>query len=1093
MSAGASAIDLRHQGSARHPVPSMPRAGRGSLSLLRQGLQTAAESGASGRPDGFRSAICARLLAVGQHRGFAAEPAPEPAAQLSGKTRRRRTPPAAASLTPHAEAITPLRELGEERRKGREYGGGEAKRRAERSRRGKQATALPGSHAAGQPAAQQAAPGAAAAGGAAASWAPAQPSSDAAPLAAAAAMLVEDGADDVASAEDPSEAAEAAAIQEVYRNEPPPDVCIVDTAEAARAVAAQLLAPDMRDGQVVFACDTEVMDIDVSSHSPCCHGRVICFSIYAGDEFHWGPEASFDAARCRLQEAGSAGARCTRQLLPCCSGPTFLLLRPRFPLPLPPLLVQPPAPGQPNRSMLWVDTWLGGDEGRAAEAAAIAEAFRPFWESTDHPKACRRGAQRCWGACCCKGLWCRREAGWRGRAVLVWHNYSFDRHVLERMGLRMRGFGADTMHMARLWDSSRIGRGGYSLEALSSDPGLMGDGTEAGADAIRGKVSMKKLFGRPNIKADGTPGKARGRRRRGARLMILPAVEELQRDPETKWKWVNYSAYDAKSTLLLYSALRWELEATAVQPDPHVVADYETAGVRVESMWDVYCHFWRPFGELLTDMEATGMAVDREHLAAAQRQAEADQAQAQETFRRWATARVPDAQYMNVGSGPQVLQLLFGGAKNKNADKPPVPLERVFKARAVPNQVGVLLGEKRAKKNMDITLHNVWDRGRPSPLEAQVFTPSGAPACSTPVLRGLAGKSGRASQRLVELGLQQTAADFSDVVEAADALEHGGGDPGAPEAAGGGEAWPTDDAEIAQRQQVMQAQEELEDIGKREGLGRLFPLFGSVAEGLRACEAVGALVDASAIDTLLSNFIVPLQSDAISKPDAAGSMIAAFELGGDFHSRTALGMYDHIKEAIGRGKCLLEAGEGVDPSVPLLKDKFASERRKAKVLNFSIAYGKTAHGLSKDWGVSLAEAEDTVSRWYSDRPEASRQLAGIKRWQEEQRAMAVSRGYVQTVLGRRRQLPDATSKSRAAQAHALRAAINTPIQARFARRLQRAVHDEVILEGPRETAPRARDLVVACMRSPFSGVTAQPLRVDLVVDSKYADTWYDAK
>lgn len=61
--------------------------------------------------------------------------------------------------------------------------------------------------------------------------------------------------------------------------------------------------------------------------------------------------------------------------------------------------------------------------------------------------------------------------------------------------------------------------------------------------------------------------------------------------------------------------------------------------------------------------------------------------------------------------------------------------------------------------------------------------------------------------------------------------------------------------------------------------------------------------------------------------------------------------------------------------MPLLKDKFASERRKAKVLNFSIAYGKTAHGLSKDWGVTLDEAKDTVARWYSDRPEVRCQPA----------------------------------------------------------------------------------------------------------------------
>ena len=171
------------------------------------------------------------------------------------------------------------------------------------------------------------------------------------------------------------------------------------------------------------------------------------------------------------------------------------------------------------------------------------------------------------------------------------------------------------------------------------------------------------------------------------------------------------------------------------------------------------------------------------------------------------------------------------------------------------------------------------------------------------------------------------------------------------------------------------------------------------------------------------------------------SMQEAFRLGGDFHSRTALGMYDNIKEAIKAGRpchvstcashvhadpslipglsglaggqgrrsqrhmytyvyvhalclcfshqspcqrcscpssrtyaetCILEwdGGEDHKPSpTPLLKDMFANERKKAKILNFSIAYGKTAHGLAKDWGTSLSEAEETVERWYSDRPE----------------------------------------------------------------------------------------------------------------------------
>ena len=58
-----------------------------------------------------------------------------------------------------------------------------------------------------------------------------------------------------------------------------------------------------------------------------------------------------------------------------------------------------------------------------------------------------------------------------------------------------------------------------------------------------------------------------------------------------------------------------------------------------------------------------------------------------------------------------------------------------------------------------------------------------------------------------------------------------------------------------------------------EGYGRLFSAFDTLEGGLRACDAVDSLVDASAIDTLLSNFIVPLQSDDISKPDPSGGWV----------------------------------------------------------------------------------------------------------------------------------------------------------------------------------------------------------------------------
>ncbi|GFP93394.1 DNA polymerase i a chloroplastic/mitochondrial [Phtheirospermum japonicum] len=82
------------------------------------------------------------------------------------------------------------------------------------------------------------------------------------------------------------------------------------------------------------------------------------------------------------------------------------------------------------------------------------------------------------------------------------------------------------------------------------------------------------------------------------------------------------------------------------------------------------------------------------------------------------------------------------------------------------------------------------------------------------------------------------------------------------------------------------------------------------------------------------------------------SMLDVFRAGGDFHSRTAMNMYPHIRKAVEQKDVLLEwhPKPGQDkPPVPLLKDAFASERRKAKMLNFSITYGKTTVGLARDW------------------------------------------------------------------------------------------------------------------------------------------------
>ena len=126
-------------------------------------------------------------------------------------------------------------------------------------------------------------------------------------------------------------------------------------------------------------------------------------------------------------------------------------------------------------------------------------------------------------------------------------------------------------------------------------------------------------------------------------------------------------------------------------------------------------------------------------------------------------------------------------------------------------------------------------------------------------------------------------------------------------------------------------------------------------------------------------------------------------MGGDFHSRTALGMLDYIQQKFDDGDCLLERDYSKgEPPKPILKDQFASERRKAKTLNFSIAYGKTVHGISQDWGVSTKEAEEMLSAWYRARPE-------VEKRQKETKRIARKHDVTRTLMGSYRQLPEAMS------------------------------------------------------------------------------------
>ncbi|CAI8586837.1 unnamed protein product [Vicia faba] len=687
----------------------------------------------------------------------------------------------------------------------------------------------------------------------------------------------------------------------------------------------------------------------------------------------------------------------------------------------------------------------------------------------------------------------------------VWHNYSFDCHVIENYGFKVSGFHADTMHMARLWDSSRQLNGGYSLEKLSGDKKVMSRAQMNHEKDLIGKVSMKTIFSKKKVKKDGTEGKA---------ITITP-VEDLQRDERIPW--ICYSALDAKSTLNLYESLKSYLSDMPWK--------FDGVPVSGKTMYDFYNEYWRPFGEILVQMETEGMLVDRSYLAGIEKVAKVEQEIAEDRFRKWACRYCPDAKYMNIGSEIQLRQLLFGGTVNRKNSALSLPTERIFK---VPNVDGVIEEGKKAPKKF----RNMKVKSLGYNLKTEMYTASGWPSISGDALKVLAGKI-------------SSDFDFTDEVYNLD-LDDEHGNP---------------------------SQNHIEvPKGDNSAYGTAFAAFPTVKEGREACHAIASLCEVSSIKSLISNFILPLQGHNISGKDnrvhcslnintetgrlsarrpnlqnqpalekdrykirqafiaAQGnslivadygqlelrilahlanckSMMDAFKAGGDFHSRTAMNMYPYIREAVEKKEVLLEwdPQPGEDkPPVPLLKDAFGSERRKAKMLNFSIAYGKTPVGLSKDWRVSVKEAKKTVDLWYNDRKE-------VLKWQEERKKEARTFYCVYTLLGRARKFPLMAQANTYQKGHIERAAINTPVQGSAADvamcamiqisnnkklkelgwKLLLQVHDEVILEGPTESAEIAKSIVVECMSKPFYGKNI--LKVDLSVDAKCAQNWYSAK
>lgn len=206
-------------------------------------------------------------------------------------------------------------------------------------------------------------------------------------------------------------------------------------------------------------------------------------------------------------------------------------------------------------------------------------------------------------------------------------------------------------------------------------------------------------------------------------------------------------------------------------------------------------------------------------------------------------------------------------------------------------------------------------------------------------------------------------------------------------------------------------------------------------------------------------------------------LIEAYNQGKDIHSITAAQVF----------------GVKLEEVTPLM-------RRRAKAVSFGIIYGISAFGLAKDLGCSNSEAQAVINKYFAT-------YSDVKEYMDGNVARAKNDGYVTTILGRRRYIPELKASNHNTRSFGERAAMNMPLQGSSAdiikiamlgvyNRLKREglrtkmvlqVHDELILDAPEEEAEQAAVVLKEEMER------AVTLQVPLVAEVSKGYSWYDAK
>ena len=646
------------------------------------------------------------------------------------------------------------------------------------------------------------------------------------------------------------------------------------------------------------------------------------------------------------------------------------------------------------------------------------------------------------------------------------HSSADDFHVLIQQGIAFRGIEADTRCLSRLantslgsWEGSASGTEskGYDLRACAGN---------FDCGEVEPEDKKKEKF-----------------------IAKLNGSKIAHFSPTMRPYWIKRTVENACITLDLFEKLKHKLQYTEWTSQVLGNSRREENDENLLNMYDLARMVHKPLLEVLAEVERTGMALDLKFLESIRKETLKIVEKYEKQFQSVCAEMRdpsdptrflnPDADLINVHSPQHVRQLLFGYPCEDNLewftygkDLQTIPNRQEFQVPASSVAISISgIGLRAIKSKMN-------------KKRLSDYSNKGLPSVNQKLLVEYAGKDpernifGRAmdSDQLGKFGslyAQQGCLMLHSLVN------------------------------ITKYQYVLSSF--IEPLIEKAVSGRIHPSLSlDTSTGRLACKKPNLHNPPNASDTLgvRAAFICGSEKHCLIVADYSQlelrilahvtnckSMIESLNAGGDYHSRTAMDMFPHVR----------------DCPVDEIKHKYPAERSKAKAVNFSIAYGKCARSIAEDMDCDLKEAADLLSRWYESKPE-------VAEWKAETVFKAKVKKQVESILGRTRDIPHIDNKlwkgrsERAAVNHCIQGsaadiAICAMVQIGKSEQLKKLgfkllmqIHDEFIIEGPSQNATEAKAILVDLMQNPFRSLNPlYQFKVPLEVDAGVGPNWLVAK